>query len=301
MITHNRKDEMLRSLGKLCTLPEAVDVIVVDNGSLDGSAEAVANLLPQVKIIRSQTNLGAAARNLGVELAKTPYVALCDDDTWWAPGCLTTASDLLDAYPRVAILTARLLNGPEAIEDPICDAMRQSPLPRDERLPGTPVLGFLAGASVVRRGAFLEAGGFDRRLFIGGEEELLTIDLAAHGWILLYVPELIVHHHPSPRRDAPRRSLHVMRNRLWVCWLRRSVPTAWRRTVNALNDARRDVMSFRAIWAALAGLLWILRERRVISVELERQLCLLEGDCRGPVICETESVPDTVASCAIPQ
>jgi GT2 family glycosyltransferase len=301
MITHNRKDEMLRSLGKLWTLFEAVDVILVDNGSSDGSAEAVALLLPQVKIIRSQTNIGAAARNLGVERARTPYVALCDDDTWWAPGCLTLASELLDAYPRVAVMTARLLNGPKATEDPICDVMRNSPLPRDDRLPGTPVLGFLAGASVVRREAFLEAGGFDRRLFIGGEEELLTLDLAARGWKLCYVPELFVHHHPSPRRDAPRRGVHVLRNRLWVCWLRRSLDAVWRHTFNALKETRRDTVSARAFCSALAGLPWILRERRVIPAELERHVRLLESRSAHSVLRERQALDDAVVSCAVPQ
>ena len=80
MITYNRQAEMLRSLDKLCSLPEAVRVILVDNSSSDGSAEAVARRLPQVTIIRSKKNIGAAARNLGVEQATTPYVALCDDD-----------------------------------------------------------------------------------------------------------------------------------------------------------------------------------------------------------------------------
>src|SRR5689334_19889029 len=107
MITYNRQREMLRSLDKLCSLPEAVKVILVDNGSSDGSAEAVGSRWPHVTIIRTKTNIGAAARNLGVEQAATPYVALCDDDTWWAPGCLAKAAELLDAYPRVALLTAR--------------------------------------------------------------------------------------------------------------------------------------------------------------------------------------------------
>src|SRR3954470_6230389 len=151
MITHNRKGEMLRSLDKLCSLPEAVAVILVDNGASDGSAEAVARSLPQVQIIRSPVNLGAAARNLGVAQAKTAYVALCDDDTWWESGCLSKAADLLDVYPRVAVLTARLLNGPEEVEDPICRVLESSPLRRNEPLPGYPLLGFLAGASVVRR------------------------------------------------------------------------------------------------------------------------------------------------------
>ena len=301
MITYNRQAEMLRSLDKLCSLPEAVRVILVDNGSSDGSAEAVARRLPQVKIIRSKKNIGAAARNLGVEQATTPYVALCDDDTWWEAGCLSKAADLLDAYPRVAVLSARLLNGLEEIEDPICQVMLDSPLRCAEALPGTPILGFLAGASVVRRDAFLEAGGFDPRLFIGGEEELVTLHLAARGWKLCYIPELIVHHYPSPRRDAPRRSFHVFRNRLWVSWLRRPARTAWRQTLAALKQAARDAIAARGFYGALVGLPWILRERCVVPPELEEQLCLLEC-AHLPSSCQEEgALACEVASCAVPQ
>ena len=170
---------------------------------------------------------------------------------------------MLDAYPRVGVLTARLLNGPEEIEDTICQTLAASPLPRGP-LPGKPLLGFLAGASVVRRTAFLEAGGFDPRFFIGGEEQLLAIELAVRGWTLCYVPQLVVHHHPSPRRDSKRRNLHVVRNRLWVTWLRRPVTRAVGDTLSALRWTLRDWSAARGVLGALAGLPWILRERRVV-------------------------------------
>src|SRR5271165_5075939 len=89
------------------------------------------------------------------------------------------------------------------------------PLLDEPDLPGYPLLGFLAGASVIRRSAFLEVGGFESRFFIGGEEELLALDLATRGWSLRYVPELVVHHHPSPNRDAASRRWHLLRNALW--------------------------------------------------------------------------------------
>ena len=96
---------------------------------------------------------------------------------------------------------------------------RDSPLPRQPGMPGSSLLGFLAGASVVRRDVFLEAGGFEPRFFIGGEEELLAADLAARGHWLCYVPELVVHHHPSPVRDGQGRRLTTARNALWFTWL----------------------------------------------------------------------------------
>src|SRR5262249_7976598 len=154
-------------------------------------------------------------RNLGVLNATAPYIALCDDDTWWHPGALRRAADLMDQHPHLAILTARVLVGPARQEDPACQLMSQSPLEPEPGMPGPSLLGFLAGASVVRRSAFLEAGGFPTRVLIGGEEQCLAVDLAARGWWLCYLRELIVYHYPSSRRDAPARRANEIRSALW--------------------------------------------------------------------------------------
>src|SRR5262245_23165544 len=86
IITYNRRAEVLRSLGHLTRLPEQPKIILVDNGSTDGTAAAVAGQFPQVEVVAAGGNLGAAARTLGVRRATAPYVALCDDDTWYEPG-----------------------------------------------------------------------------------------------------------------------------------------------------------------------------------------------------------------------
>src|SRR5690606_485586 len=116
-------------------------------------------------------NLGAVARNVGVRCARTPYVAFADDDSWWEPGALARAEQLLDEHPRLAVLTGRMLVGEEQQPDWICQAMQESPLPREADLPGPSILGFLACGAVVRRSAFLAAGGFDKVVFFMGEEE----------------------------------------------------------------------------------------------------------------------------------
>src|SRR5206468_925126 len=150
-----------------------------------------------------------------------PYVALCDDDTRWEPGSLRRAADLFDQYPRLAVLTGRVLVGPGHRLDPTCELMAASPVRPRVALPGPALLGFLAGASMVRRSAFLQAGGFERRFFIGGEEELLTLDLLSAGWELAYVDDVVVHHEPSQAgRDTSGRRRVSIRNHLWVAWLR---------------------------------------------------------------------------------
>ena len=277
IITHNRRQEVLTSLGHLTRLPERPSLLVADNGSSDGTAEAVLGRFPQVKVLSAGGNLGAAARNLGVRAVEAPYIALCDDDTWWAPGSLAQAAALFEAHPRLAIATARILVGPQEVEDPICAELERSPLPGEEGMPGAPLLGFMAGGSMVRRSAFLAAGGFEPRFFIGGEEELLAADLVAAGWWLCYVPRLVVHHHPSTRRDSSGRCWRLLRNALWSAWLRRPLSGVLRKTGRLVGSAPRTRETCRGLAAAVAGLPWVLRQRRVVPPEIKRQLRLLEG------------------------
>jgi GT2 family glycosyltransferase len=211
-----------------------------------------------------------------VRRVDAPYVALCDDDTWWQPGALAHAADLFEAHPRLAVVTARILVGPEEEEDSICAEMASSPLPLEPGMPGRSILGFMAGASVVRRSAFLAAGGFEPRFFIGGEEELLAVDLVAAGWWLCYVPRLVVHHHPSSRRDVSSRNWHLLRNALWSAWLRRPLSGVLRKTGQLVRTAPRTRESWRGFAAAVAGLPWVLRQRRVVPPQVEKRFRLLE-------------------------
>jgi GT2 family glycosyltransferase len=259
VLTYNRAKELLATLERLVALPEQAPVVVVDNASRDGTSERVSLKFPQVKLIRLERNLGAAGRNAGAAFARTPYVAFSDDDAWWAPGSLARAVEILERHPRVAALTGQVLVGREEKIDAASREMAASPLAA-VGLPGPRLLGFLAGASVFRRGAFLAAGGYDARLFLGAEEKLLAYDLAARGWSIAYSPALVAHHHPSALRDGRLRSAVLARNELWIAWLRRPLSAALRQTLRTPP---------RALWRALPGIGWVLRERRVLPRDIE--------------------------------
>ncbi len=276
IITRDRKDELLHTLDRLHALPEAPPVVVVDNGSTDGTSGAVTEEFPDVRLLSLAENHGAVGRNLGVFLADSPYVAFCDDDTWWEPGSLAAAAEVLDRHPRIAVVTARIVVEPSGVEDPICEDMRYSPLETTPGLPGHPLLSFLAGASVVRRQAFQEIGGFEPRFFFDGEEELLAADLVNAGWALVFVPELLVHHQPSCARDAHDRRRRGIRNTLWFAWLRRPVRSALRRSVALVRRLPPDRVSAAGLLDAVRGARWVLRHRRVVSPEVEAGLRRLD-------------------------
>lgn len=278
--TRNRRERLLETLGRLRALPERPPLLVVDNASADGTVEAVRARCPDVAVIALAQNRGAAARNVAVEALATPYVAFADDDSWWEPGSLTRAARTLAQQPRIGLLAARVLVGPQRRLDPTCAAMARSPLTDagGAAVPGVPVLGFVACGAVVRRTAFLAVGGFDAHYGIGGEERLLAGDLAAAGWLVRYDAQLVVRHWPPPAppgRRAHRRA-DIVRNDLWSAWLRRpasSVPVA---TLHALAAGGAGWQTLRGAAAAVRGLPWVLRERRPHPRELEAAVRRLE-------------------------
>jgi GT2 family glycosyltransferase len=247
----------------------------VDNGSSDGTVRALSGQ-PGVRVIAAGRNLGAAGRTLGAEQAESRYIAFADDDSWWAPGALRTAGALFDAHPRLGLLVARTLVGPTEDEDPLNAPLAAAPLGHEADLPGPTVLGFLACAAVVRRHAFLQAGGFHPRFGVGGEEQLLALDLLSAGWGLAYVPTVVAHHHPADGGQRAGRRARMLRNTLWTTWLRRRLPAAARATGAAARAATHDAAIRRGLLEAAAGLPWVLTSRRTLPVEVERMARRLE-------------------------
>ncbi|AYD65914.1 glycosyltransferase [Achromobacter sp. LC458] len=260
VLTHNRWRELRRTLERLDAFCRGYPVIVVDNGSTDGTADHLQQEFPAVLLVRVGKNLGAAGRNHGVAQVTTPYVAFCDDDTCWAPGALERAADLLDAHAEIAVLNARILVGADARLDPACAAMAQSPLPALAGI-GPELVGFMAGANVMRTRSFMDAGGYWEPFFIGGEETLLSLDIMADGGRIVYAPDLETYHWPSKSRDAPLRRRMLARNALWTAWLRLPAGMAARRSLAVLRDLPGWPERLRACRDALAG--WeLIREHR---------------------------------------
>lgn len=271
--SRNRRSQLLRHLPR-----HRAPVILVDNGSDDGTPDAVEEQCPHVRVIRLPDNRGAAARNPGVAAADTPYVAFADDDSWWEGDAPDRAARLFAAHPRVALLTGRVLVGEDGRPDPISVAMATAPLGTEPDLPGPSVLGFLACAAAVRRDAYLAVGGFEPHLHVYGEEALLAMDLAAAGHGLAYVPDLVVRHMPLPGgRDPGARRVRQLRNDLLTTWLRRpaglGARAAWRAA--STPDGRS------ALAAAARDLGWVWHNRRPVPAALEAALRTLEGRPAG--------------------
>jgi GT2 family glycosyltransferase len=270
VISRNRREQLLQSLGR-----HRPPVILVDNGSTDGTVAAVARHFPHVQVLTLEHNYGSPGRNVGVQAATTPYVAFADDDSWWAEGALEKCADLLDVHPQLGLVAAHMLVGPEERLDPLCEVMARSPLPAGPETPGTPVLGFMACGAVVRREAFLRAGGFDSVTFFLGEEDRLAWDMAADGWELVYRTDVVAHHHPLPSPHRSDRHRIITRNAVLTAIMRRPWPVTLRQVMSACRSGKQGV---GGVVDALPRLRAALAMRGTLPIEVETRIRTLQAD-----------------------
>ncbi|MCV7288718.1 glycosyltransferase family 2 protein [Mycolicibacterium wolinskyi] len=278
--SRNRSAELVSVIHRLLDETEC-PITVVDNGSEDDSVEAVRRIASRsggrVVLIGLKSNLGAVGRNIGVAACRTPYIAFCDDDSWWDPPAPARGAAIFDRYPNTAVLAARTEVWPQRRDDPMVEELANSALGHRPDLPGPSILGFLACSAMVRKSAFEAAGGFSEILHFRGEEQLLALDLAALGWHLCYCPELKAIHQPSSQRPATAaQDARSLRNAVLTTWLRRPMRQCVDATGSLLRAAARDGEHARAAAEAMVRLPAVLAHRRTLPAGVEDALAVLE-------------------------
>jgi GT2 family glycosyltransferase len=186
------------------TLP-AAEVIVVDNGSTDGTTAHVRERWPEVSLVVLEGNRGfAAAVNAGVAASSSEYVALLNNDMELDPEWLATLVAALDGDPRAgsAASKLRMLREPELL-DGAGDLVtwygatwrrgHGEPDRGQYDEPGV-VASPCAGAALYRRRALEEVGGFDERFFAYLEDADWGLRAQLAGWRCLWVPSAVAYH-----------------------------------------------------------------------------------------------------------
>lgn len=114
------------------------------------------------------------------------------------------------------------------------------------------------------------------RFGVGGEEQVLALDLLRKGWRLAYVDEIVAHHLPSPVRDPEKRKRLEVRNALWSAWLRRPAASAWSATWRIIKSSLKDRVRRTGIRDAVAGIPWVLSRRDPVPNHESQQLTRAE-------------------------
>lgn len=224
-------EECLRSV--YCQSFKAFEVVVVDNGSTDGSVDAVKKSFPEVVVRENKENLGfAKGNNIGIGAAskETKYILTLNNDTvldrsflteligaaeaspetvgMWAPKILSIEDNsVIDSVGGLLIYPDGLAKGRGRLETD----NGQYDLQADAFIPS-------ACAGLYRKKMLAEIGGFDDEFFAYCEDTDLGLRARLAGWEAGSVPKAVVFHHYSATggRYTPFKAYLVERNRVWV-------------------------------------------------------------------------------------
>jgi GT2 family glycosyltransferase len=213
----------------------ATEIIVVDNDSGDGSADAIAAAHPDVVLVRNRENIGfARAVNDGLGRARGRIVLLLNPDTLVAPDAIAKLVDVLDASPQLGAV-GPLVVSPDGTPDPHCAARRLTVARRlawHFRLPthgpslhlgsacgphGARKTERLSGAALaVRRELVDRIGPLDERFFLYFEDADWIVRIQQDGYNVACVTEASVVHAQgsSSRADPVARSKHALSSEL---------------------------------------------------------------------------------------
>jgi len=212
VVNQGRRDllrECLSSLTKALAGPgEAGEIIVVDNGSTDGSCEVVDRQFPDVELIALETNRGFAAGVCeGLRRARGEWVLLLNNDATIDPEAVHLMLAAVDEAHNVGAVATQIRfdSEPPLINSAGIEIDRLGVVydrllgerPSASESEPTEVFGASAGGALYRRAMLEDVGGFDDSFFLYMEDADVAWRARTRGWRCLYVPDAIVHHHHS--------------------------------------------------------------------------------------------------------
>lgn len=208
--TKNRRDEVRAAIRSALAQTVPVEVLVIDDGSTDGTTAMVRAEFPGVQVVQHTKSRGLITRrNEGTRLASGAVVFSIDDDaTFSTPDTVqTTLADFAcERVGAVAIPYVDVRTGPEVLQAP----------PDGQAVYATGQ--FRGTAYAVRRHVFIATNGYRDYLIHQGEEGDFCIRMLAAGYVVRLGRAAPIHHLESPKRDFRRMDFYGVRNAVLFAW-----------------------------------------------------------------------------------
>ncbi|HEX2174081.1 MAG TPA: glycosyltransferase family 2 protein [Dehalococcoidia bacterium] len=250
-------DQCLESIAR-CESRCELDVIVVDNGSRDGSADRVADRYPGVHLIRNAENLGfSKATNQGIRITDADYVLLLNSDTVVLPGAIDRVVEYLEAHPAAGIAGCKVLK-PDGTLDAPCRRSFPTPqnafyqrvglsrlFPESRRFGAyyvsyldaneTASVDCLMGAyMLIRRAVIDQIGLLDEDCFFYAEDIDYCYRAKQAGWDVVYYPGATIIHHRGASTAKDRIKATTYFHRSMLVYYRKHLAPRRSRLVNGL-------------------------------------------------------------------
>ncbi len=205
------------------------EIIIVDNGSSDGSVQFIRSEYPECKLICNDFNKGfAKGNNQGIRIAKGKYIVVLNNDAQADPNWLSEMVEVVEEDSKVGMVASKIfLQGCDKVIDNVGHLIYPDGLNRgrgrlekdygqyDKR---EEVLFPSGCAALYRKEMLNEIGLFDEDFFAYGDDTDIGLKGRLAGWKCVYVPKAIVYHKYSQSSGAysPLKAFYVERNRIWI-------------------------------------------------------------------------------------
>ncbi len=225
VVNFNAGQALLDCLGSVAGRDDVeTEVILVDNGSTDGSVGLALTRFPDLRVVELGENCGyAAANNRGLALATGEWIGLLNPDTVVPPGALRALVEVLKSNPKLGAVGSALV-WPNGDPQPFSHGGDPSPLYLARRAIGrqfrkmlhewaggsTRRVDWVSGAALIaRRTALQQIGGLDEQFFLYFEDVDLCRRLRHSSWQIAFVPSVAIIHRSRPDpADAIRRGYY---------------------------------------------------------------------------------------------
>ncbi len=219
IVTWNRKDDVLEAVRSVYRQRyRNVQVVVVDNGSSDGTVEATRQAFPNAKIVALEKNLGVSAgRNAGIAVADGDIIFCLDSDASLSEDGLQNLVRRFIIGPDVGVINSKIVNATSGKIDGgpgWAYSERQKANQDKEFLSWS----FSEGGGAIRKDVFKKVGLFWETLFFGCEGQEFSMRVWDAGYKVLYFPKSVVYHRASAlqRVGGRDREQTFLRNTLYI-------------------------------------------------------------------------------------
>jgi GT2 family glycosyltransferase len=229
VVSHNSRELLMRCLQSVLRAAEALalEVLVIDNDSQDGSADAIQSQFPQVQLIRNSSNRGfARGCNQGLRRARGRHLLLLSPATEIDPGALAAMTSFMESTPAAGAVGAQLMhedgrpqvsvaNFPDLWIEMTKGSLWQRLFPERTPPQETPFSGpaevdSLIGACIMtRREVLQDVGYLDEGYFFQLAETDWCLRMRNKGWPIFFLPHVRIIHHQGESRVQNRATYRI--------------------------------------------------------------------------------------------